>query len=426
MGRHFVRAQMLFDLRRYYEAVDAFSYELEENPQNDLALSLRGAALLNLGYSGSAEDDVRSAISLNPEEAYHFYLLSAIHVTRRELASAEEAILEALRLESDPRWFQQLAAILFERNRFKECVDTTQQALRLAPNDEESLILRAKALTSLGRAREAQELLFAALAISPESPAAHHAVGKLELQAGQPSESLSYLTEARRLDPIEFNDRESIARAYGRGLMPYRLIDRWILRWHDWTPKRRWALFTVVGTLALAHALSFMYSSGYEVGWAFYCYVAFVNWCAFSITYRELTTTAAILDIGRELDLPVSAQLSAAWACLIKFCWIHVFFGAILAFAALFAPLSFVVYGAISLYDLFRDFLQINSILRGFWYLAVGFVFLVLVFCGAMASVQDPILTIAFWALLVAAAYFNTNISHWIMRPRVVNLRSSE
>jgi hypothetical protein len=170
----------------------------------------------------------------------------------------------------------------------------------------------------------------------------------------------------------------------------------------------------------LAHALL----SGLEFGLAFYCYLAFVNWCAFSISYRELTATAAVVCAGRELDMPLYAGLMVVWACMVKLVWIHGIFGAILAFAALLAPVPFFVYGAISLFDLFRDFLQINSVFRALGYLMVGLLHVVLVFCGAMASVQSTPLAIGFWTLLVVAAYFNTDISHWIMRPKTVTMRS--
>lgn len=422
MGKHFERGSALFDLRRYWEAVEELSRELEENPQSAVALSLRAAALLNLGYSDSAEEDVRSSIALDPELAYSLYVLSATYLRRGELASAEEAILGALRIESGTPWFAQLAAILYASQRFAECLTATERALELNPYDARSLLLRSKALSATGRHDEAEQVLSTALALDPENPAAHHVVGEFALNSGRARDSLGFLREARRLDPIGYNDSESIAHAYGRCLLPFRLIDRFIPRWYVWPEKQRWAVYTFVGTFALALGLSFAHTSRTGFGAAFLCYIFVVNILAFSISYREIVSTVAKLVAKREVGATES-RFNATCRCVIRLVFRHLHLSGLLGIVAVFAPLPFLVYAAVANFGLFSGFLHVASIRHALAYVAVGVVPLVLALAGAATSITAPVFAVAAWVALAATSYFSTDVSHWIIRPRATSLR---
>jgi Tfp pilus assembly protein PilF len=332
MGKHDDRGMALYDLRRYREAIMEFSQALAEEPQSAMALSMRAAALCALGDTDSAEEDARAAIAINPEWSYPYYVLSIAHEQRGELIAAEDAIRESLRIDSDAGCFSQLARILYGREHFEGCLEATDRALELDQGDVPSIIFRARALVALGRQKDAEHLMRTALALYPDSAAVQYEAGYYWAWRGHLQESLNLLEEARRLDPIRYNDSESLAIAYGRRLLPFRLIDRFVPLWHVWPAKRQWALFTIVGTYALALSTAFYDGSQTPLAFAFqgpfsvalWVYVVIVNLCVFSITYLEIVATFARYAAGGELNTPASHQIKGPRYCFLDVAVNHV------------------------------------------------------------------------------------------------------
>jgi tetratricopeptide (TPR) repeat protein len=432
MGTHYERGRVCYNLGRYHEAIVELSQELAEEPQNAAALSVRASALCNLGDLRSAEEDVRTAISLEPEDSYAFGVLSKIHATRGELVAAEIAIRESLRVDPDVFGFSQLAWILHRCERFDECLEATDRALELDSSDETSLLLRARALASLGRNREANQVLLTALALHPESPAAHYEVGYFASDHGQPRDSLTALREARRLDPLRYNDSESIAIAYGRRLMPFRMIDPFVLRWYSWSSTGKWALYTFVGTYALILSLIWLHAdpdpytlqSGF--GLAFWCYVVLVNLCIFSITYRGIVSATAKLVASKECDeAPFSVRFEVCYSTYVQVASVHFLGTGFFMVMSLMPPMVFLVYGAVHFVNWFSDtpFQESSSIRRALMDADIAFAILMVVIGGAIASVTEPCyVAIAIWAVLVTVAFFSANIRSWLMRRRMARL----
>src|SRR5688572_13260311 len=109
MGRHYERGTMLFQLRRYREAVDAFTAALADEPHSARALAMRAASWLNLGRVRSAARDVVESLGQDPGLAYGYYVLSCVRSSQQRPAAAEEAIREALRIEPSASHYCRLA-----------------------------------------------------------------------------------------------------------------------------------------------------------------------------------------------------------------------------------------------------------------------------------------------------------------------------
>nr|WP_246133751.1 hypothetical protein [Lacipirellula limnantheis] len=165
--------------------------------------------------------------------------------------AAERAIEAAIRLDSSPRFLSRWAEFSFQRRHYKECLKRTDESLALDPCDPDALLLRAKALAAIGRLPEAKEAAHQVLKSNPMSPAAHHQVGSLNLRGGSTSQALGPLLEARRLNPMSYNDRDAIAGTYGRLLWPFRVIDSHLLRFGSWPPMRRWLFLSTISTVLL-------------------------------------------------------------------------------------------------------------------------------------------------------------------------------
>ena len=254
MGIHFQRGQVLFSQHRYQEAAKEYLSELEEDPEDVNALVNLGASLFNYGDLIESEKAIRRAITLNPEFSHSYYILSYIKNGRNNIHAAKKAILEAIRLMPSAEYYCWLAEIHLALQRRDRALDATASALELDPYHVPSILLRGRQLMELGRLEQANELFATALQDNPNAAEAQHAMGKLKLAVGDADRALNLLTEARRLDPLNVNDKLAIAEAYGLNLPVFRTLNRFAVRWHLWPFLWKW-LASVVLTILYCAAI---------------------------------------------------------------------------------------------------------------------------------------------------------------------------
>lgn len=252
MGVHFDRGQALFDLKRYAEAIAEYQQELAVAPNCFASQANIAAALINLGRSGEARRNIEQTLGMAPNYAYAHYLLSFIESNAGPNSRAERAIAEAIRLDHSALNFTRRATLLRLQQRHAECLASCDEALARDARFQPAMLLRARALQSLDCPDEAAEVLRVALALNPEDPAAHEALGSVALAAGDPAEALDALREARRIDPIQHHDRDKILDAYARRMWPFRQIDLARKRYWRRSPVARWAIDAAVLTPLLA------------------------------------------------------------------------------------------------------------------------------------------------------------------------------
>jgi Flp pilus assembly protein TadD len=313
MGPQFQRGQILFGLKRYHEAVEAYQAELASNPDNPLVLAILGAALINLRRVRDADRAIRRALELAPDMAYAYYVLSFVYQRRNRLGKAERAIQESVRLEPSPSAFHQWATVAELRRNYAEALAATGEALRLDPQYGPAILLRGKLLAQAGRMEEAHALYAAALRNNPEDAAAHHALGALRLRVGDADAALGMLREARRLDPITTNDATAIAHAYGELLTPFKIVGRGIFHWNRLPPKRRWIGFALLAAIfAVAGAIYGSPGSRHVVAGplaAGLCALLF-NYAVLPFTFDLLATAVGAILLRREFGRRWWAVLS--------------------------------------------------------------------------------------------------------------------
>lgn len=251
MGAHFERGLILFELKRYRDAVDAFSNELELQPESTHAHVMRASSFLNLGRTSQAESDLAAAISIDPEFSYSFFLLSYVKANQRQPNGALRAIHQALRLEPDARYFGRLAELYLWLGRHEPCLKAIDHAIAGDPWNPSFFKLKAEALAKAGRRREAAELLRQALSMEVQDAETHQALGQLSMHDGQTSQALEFLKEARRLNPVAHNDCDAIAAAYGKLSLPFRTLESIGVRYQYWPSTLRWLLITTFCLVAI-------------------------------------------------------------------------------------------------------------------------------------------------------------------------------
>lgn len=408
MSSHYFRGITLFELGRYREAVTEFTADLSEEPHSANALAMRAATWLNLKRTRNAARDAADALREEPELAYAHYVVSYVRSHQQRVGAAESAIREALRIAPSPLFYCRLAELQFERNRFTDCCSATELALLLDPTHVPSLLLRARSLSALGKQEEARDCLHDALALHPNSPATHHALGNVTLQTGESHDARTFLQEARRLNPIAHNDRDALAMAYGRLLWPFRAIDRYLVRFHTWPVTHRWWFLT--GTTAILLSISFLLSS-YSFFITLPLFLVLLNWLAMPMTTGMLATVVGKLAFRKDLDI--------AWYHLIpepaRFVFplvVHCVISVIALIGALLPMFALLFFGFIPHFELFLIFMRKLTLLEAIGFavtglfgivmpIAIGFVFLDRVFLSPFAALFC-------WMLSLPLSYFLT------------------
>jgi tetratricopeptide (TPR) repeat protein len=303
MGVHFDRGRALFALKRYADAIAEYQQELAEEPNCCASQANIAAALINLGRTDEARRNVEQTLAMAPNYAYAHYLRSFIESNTGLNSVALQAIAEAIRLDQSALNFTRRATLLRLQNRHAECLAACEEALARDARFQPALLLQARALQSLDRPDEAAEVLRLALALNPEDPDAHEALGSVALATGDPAEALDALREARRIDPIQHHDREKILDAYARRMWPFRSIDLALKRYARLSPFTRWVLEAAALTVLIATLIATAPNMHVTSPSATLGFLAASNVLLFVSLARHYPQTIIRLTKRRELDL---------------------------------------------------------------------------------------------------------------------------
>ena len=108
-------------------------YNLNFDP--DVYYKLAKQLLLDKDIDG-AEDAIRTAIKINPNNKFYYYQLSLILYDKNDYDGSEEAIKQALQLNpSDPYYFR-LSLILYQKDDYDGSEEAIKQAIKLNPNNK--------------------------------------------------------------------------------------------------------------------------------------------------------------------------------------------------------------------------------------------------------------------------------------------------
>lgn len=205
------KADNLYNIRRFQEALSAYLAELQADPQdartlamisnchsqlNALGEAMRfaqqavsvdpdyayghrtlGYAFANLGNWKQARISLENARDLDPGNADNYSAIAWLEMHHGRASTALPYLETALQLEpSDPQTFQLLARCYSTLNKKELALEMAQNALRLAPDDDESHIAYGIALLANGRRDEAEQAITEALRLNPQSDHAEAAL----------------------------------------------------------------------------------------------------------------------------------------------------------------------------------------------------------------------------------------------------------
>lgn len=260
MSGHYERGCVLYDLKRYDDAIrefllstkdasresDAFAkiawchiskkdwyaslrfakQALAVNPENVVALDAKICGLVEIGNHVEARKLLNLLVRLRPERAYTHYLFA---------------------------WFLTCMSC------WKDALLKIDNALKLEPTNSVYLTERSRILLELGKNTEARQTLEASLYVRPEWSNSHLQRARLLLSEGNVPESIRAFRETLRQDPNDLDARDELLEACRSRFFLYRL-DNDIPRVIKRNPAKvlLWTILIVVlPVLVLGYLLSF-------------------------------------------------------------------------------------------------------------------------------------------------------------------------
>jgi len=209
-------------------AVPELRRALTDDPEDASTHAMLALALSNQKDREGAIAAGRRAVALAPEMDFAHYALGMVLYEADDIPGAEAAAREALRLEQDAGNYALLGQVLTRRRRWKEALAAAEKGLRVQPTDSGCATVRALALSSLGRADEAEQVVRDSLRRDPEDPYSLTEYGWVLLRRSRYDEALDTFRSALRLDPAYERARLGIVEALKARSGIYRLVLRYV------------------------------------------------------------------------------------------------------------------------------------------------------------------------------------------------------
>ncbi len=245
------RAILLYQQSRYDLAEKELRRELAANPGHARAHGLLAVSLAHQEKYREAIQEARQAIHLGPDDGFGHYALATIFDRQDKLKEAEAAVGEAIRLEPENYYYLGLLSSLhMQQSRWQKGLEAAERALSINPEYLLGVNQRARALIKLGRGRQAESAIQAALALAPGDAQTHANQGWIALEMGDQPCAMEHFREALRLNAELTWAQEGIVEALRSRNFVYGLM----LRYFFWMSRlgkgARWG--AVLGIYALA------------------------------------------------------------------------------------------------------------------------------------------------------------------------------
>ena len=185
-------------------AKELYAEVLREDPANADAWHLTGLADLSTGDPVQAEQSIRRAIQLKPDEPEFRSNLAAVLVNQQRSTEAEDLCRDILRTDArHTKALSHLGTALRQQKRLQESYASFQQAAE-QQRDAAVLCNLGGILIDLGRLDEAHTLLTEARDQAPHLPEVHINLGVIQREQGDISGALASLAAADRLMPSSY------------------------------------------------------------------------------------------------------------------------------------------------------------------------------------------------------------------------------
>jgi tetratricopeptide (TPR) repeat protein len=252
------RANLLLEQGRYRDAEKQVKQVLEQEPQNDNALSVLARCYLNSGEHDKGIEIIQQAISIDPEESFYYYLLGFGYYHKDMPLPAADYLNKAIELNPyNAEYFGLLAHVLLDEKQYEEALLKANEGLALDPENITCLNTRSRVLTKLKRVDEAMDTIEGSLSKDPDNEYTHATIGWNYLERGNHKKANHHFREALRISPNYESARMGLKESLKSNFFPYKIVVLFNLWMSEKTKSFRWAfligiyiLFRIVSAAA--------------------------------------------------------------------------------------------------------------------------------------------------------------------------------
>jgi tetratricopeptide (TPR) repeat protein len=197
-----IKGFALVILRKYEEALEVFNKALEINPDDNFTLSRKGDALVILGKYGEAIEVFNKALEINPNDNFTLSRKGDALVILGKYKEALEVIDKVLEIDSnDVYTLTSKGNVLAILEEDEEAIEVFNKALEISPNDNFTLTCKGVALSNIWKNEEALEVFNKVLEINPCDVFVLAKKGFIFVILGNYEEALEVFNKALEIDP---------------------------------------------------------------------------------------------------------------------------------------------------------------------------------------------------------------------------------
>lgn len=216
LSNHINRANQLFTLNRYLEAIKEAKNALAIDPINSEALGVIVNAYAFGKTPGEAAQHGLSALSHHPEDDYIYFGLGVASMRMGFPSQAEDYFKNAIRFQQwQPAYHANLAIALKERGHWEAAELAINKALELHPDYDFAHNVKAQILKKLNP-EEAENNINEAIRLSPENDYHHQTKGRHAFEEKDYVQAAFHYQQAVRLDPMDISVRNEFLRTLVR------------------------------------------------------------------------------------------------------------------------------------------------------------------------------------------------------------------
>lgn len=290
------RGLSLLDLGRAREAEEQFRTALAAEPDDAMLLTLLAEAQLRQERYEQARESSRAALAAAPEHIWAHSILAAALSGLKKHAEALESVRRGIALAPEIAGLHlQEGYVLLALERPADAMGSVSTARELDPEDADGAVLLARVLYELDRYDDAGAAIDEALRLDPENTDAHRMQGALALRRGGGKPAVAAHRTALRLDPTNAHTREGLAVALKSRNPLYGLLLRYST-WLDSVPKG-----VRVGVLLLPFILTRLLRPYEGQTWATVLLIVVVAFVLLTWTLEPLMNCVLLLSKDRHL-----------------------------------------------------------------------------------------------------------------------------
>ncbi len=216
LSNHINRANQLFTLNRYIDAIKEAKDALAIEPINSEALGIIVNSYAFGKTPGEAVQYGLSALSHHPEDDYIYFGLGVASMRMGFPAQAEDYFKNAIRLQQwQPAYHANLAIALKERGHWEAAEMAINKALELHPDYDFAHNVKAQILKKLNP-KQAESNINEAIRLSPENDYHYKTKGRHAFEEKDYVQAAFHYQQAVRLDPMDVSVRNEFLRTLVR------------------------------------------------------------------------------------------------------------------------------------------------------------------------------------------------------------------